>query len=64
MGFSYRQAIGDLIFALTICRPDIAVPVIRLSHYYLSCPAPEHYKAVKAVLVCYLNATHDDGLVH
>ena len=51
MGFSYRQAIGDLIFALTICRPDIAVPVIRLSHYYLSCPAPEHYKAVKAVFV-------------
>jgi hypothetical protein len=23
MGFSYRQAIGELIFALTICRIDI-----------------------------------------
>ena len=23
MGFSYRQAIGELIFALTICRPDM-----------------------------------------
>ena len=49
MGFSYRQAIGELIFALTICRPDIAVPVIKLSQY-ASRPAVEHYKAVKAVL--------------
>jgi hypothetical protein len=62
MGFSYRQAIGELIFALTICRPDIAVPVIKLSQY-ASRPAPEHYKAVKAVFV-YLNATRDDGLVY
>jgi hypothetical protein len=62
MGFSYRQAIGELIFALTICRPDIAVPVIKLSQYS-SRPAPEHYKAVKAVFV-YLNATREDGLVY
>jgi hypothetical protein len=62
MGFSYRQAIGELIFALTICRPDIAVPVIKLSQC-ASRPAPEHYKAVKAVFV-YLNATREDGLVY
>ena len=62
MGFSYRQAIGELIFALTICRPDIAVPVIKLSQY-ASRPAVEHYKAVKAVFV-YLNATREDGLVY
>jgi hypothetical protein len=62
MGFSYRQAIGEVIFALTICRPDIAVPVIKLSQY-ASRPAPEHYKAVKAIFV-YLNATRDDGLVY
>jgi hypothetical protein len=62
MGFSYRQAIGELIFALTICRPDIAVPVIKLAQY-ASRPAPEHYKAVKAVFV-YLNATREDGLVY
>jgi hypothetical protein len=62
MGFSYRQAIGELMFALTICRPDIAVPVIKLSQH-ASRPAPsEHYKAVKAVFV-YLNATREDGLV-
>jgi hypothetical protein len=62
MGFSYRQTIGKLIFALTICRPDIAVPVIKLSQY-ASRPAPEHYKAVKAVFI-YLNATQEDGLVY
>ncbi len=62
MGFSYRQAIGELIFALTICRPDIAVPVIKLSQY-ASRPAVEHYKAAKAVFV-YLNATREDGLVY
>jgi hypothetical protein len=29
MGFSCRQqAVGDLIFALTVCRPDTAIPVI------------------------------------
>jgi hypothetical protein len=61
MGFSYRQAIGELIFARTICRPDIAVPVIKLSQH-ASRPAPEHCKAVKAVFV-YLNATREDGLV-
>ena len=62
MGFSYRQAIGELIFALTICRPDIAVPVIKLSQY-ASRPAVDHYKAAKAVFV-YLNATREDGLVY
>jgi hypothetical protein len=60
MGFSYRQAIGELIFALTICRPDMAAPVIKLSQH-ASRPALEHCKAVKAVFVC-LNATRDDGL--
>ena len=63
MGFSYRQASGEIIFALTICRPDIAVPVIIKLSQHASRPAPEHYKAVKAVFV-YLNATHEDGLVH
>ena len=50
IGFSYCQAIGELIFALTMCWPDIAVPVIKLSQY-ASCPAVEYYKAVKALFV-------------
>jgi hypothetical protein len=33
MEFSYRQAIGELIFAMTICRLDISPAVIKLSQY-------------------------------
>jgi hypothetical protein len=62
MGFSCRQAMGELMFALAVCRPDVAVPVIKLSqHAFL--PAPEHCKAVKAAFAC-LNATREDGLAH
>jgi hypothetical protein len=60
MGFSYRQGIGELIFALTICRIDISIAVITLSQYSAS-PAKEHYQAVKAVFV-YLWHTKSDGI--
>jgi hypothetical protein len=60
MGFSYRQGIGELIFALTICRIDISIAVITLSQYAAN-PAKEHYQAVKAVFV-YLWHTRSDGL--
>ena len=30
MGFSYRQCIGELIYALTICRVNISVAIITL----------------------------------
>jgi hypothetical protein len=60
MGFSYRQGIGELIFALTICRIDISIAVITLSQYAAN-PAKEHYQAVKAVFV-YLWHTRNDGL--
>jgi hypothetical protein len=62
MGFSYRQAIGELIFALTICRIDISVAVITLSQYSEN-PAKEHYQATKAVFV-YLWHTKDDGIYY
>jgi hypothetical protein len=61
MGFSYRQAISELIFALAMCRPDIAVPVVKLSQC-ASRPAVEHCKAAKAVFA-HLNTTREDGLV-
>ena len=32
-GFSYRQAIGELIYAMVTCRPDISFPLIKLSQY-------------------------------
>jgi hypothetical protein len=33
MNFNYRQAIGELIFAMITCRPDISFPLIKLSQY-------------------------------
>jgi hypothetical protein len=42
MGFGLRQAIGESIFALTACWPDIAVPVIEVSQCAPR-PAPERH---------------------
>ena len=33
MGFGYRQAIGELIYAMVTCQPDISFPVIKLAQY-------------------------------
>ena len=62
MGFSYRQAIGELIFAMTICRLDISPAVIKLSQYSAA-PAKCHYQAAKAVFT-YLYATKNDGIYY
>jgi hypothetical protein len=32
-GFGYRQAVGEIIYALVTCRPDISYPIIKLSQY-------------------------------
>ena len=60
VGFKYRNATGELIFAMITCRADISFPVIKLTQYN-SNPAIEHYEAVKKVFR-YLNATITDGL--
>jgi hypothetical protein len=62
MGFSYRQAIGELIFAMTVCRLDIATAVIKLSQYSAN-PTKAHYQAAKQVFV-YLYATRERGLYY
>lgn len=62
MGFSYRQAIGELIYAMTICRIDISSAVIKLSQYSDN-PSKCHYQAVRAVFI-YLNATKSDGIYY
>ena len=59
-GFSYRQAIGELLFAAVTCRPDVLYSVIKLSQYSNSLAAT-HYAAVKRVFR-YLRSTLDDGL--
>ena len=60
MGINYRQAIGELIFLMVTCRPDISYPLIKLSQYS-SNPAAEHYHAVKH-LFKYIKATKSEGI--
>ena len=59
-GFKYRRAIGELLYAMVTCRPDISFPVIKLSQYSIN-PADEHYLAVQQ-LYLYLRDTIEDGL--
>ena len=60
MGFKYRRAIGELLYTMVTCRPDISFPVMKLSQYSTH-PAEEHYLAVKQ-LYLYLRDTFDDGI--
>jgi hypothetical protein len=60
MGFSYRQAIGELIFAMTMGRVDMSHPIIKLSQCSAH-PSKAHHQAVKQIFIC-LNATRDHGL--
>ena len=62
LGFSYRQAIGELIYALVTCRPDISFAAIKLSQYSAS-PALCHFNAVKDIFR-FLKATKDDGIYY
>jgi hypothetical protein len=62
MKFNYRQAIGELIYAMVTCRPDISYPLIKLSQYSTN-PAREHYEAVKE-LYYYLKYTINDGIYY
>ena len=61
-GFSYRMAIGELIYALVVARLDISFPVIKLSQYSAS-PATTHYQAILHVFA-YLNNTREEGLIY
>ena len=60
MGLNYRQAIGELIFLMITCRPDISFPLIKLSQYSVN-PAKDHYEAVKQIFR-YTKATRTDGI--
>lgn len=60
MGFNYRQVIGELIYAMVTCRPDISFPLIKLSQYS-SNPAKEHYEAAANILY-YLRCTKHEGI--
>ena len=62
IGFSYRQAIGEIIYALVTCRPDISFAAIKLSQYS-ACPSKIHFDAVKDIYR-YLRATKEDGIYY
>ena len=48
MGFSYRSAIGELLFAYVLFHPDIGYDMTELSKFSHN-PARCHYIAVKRV---------------
>ena len=60
MGFGYHHAIGELIYALVTCHPDISYAVIKLSQY-LTKPSRIHFEALKNIYR-YLNQTMDNGI--
>ena len=61
-GFGYRQAIGEMIYALVTCRPDISYAVTKLSQYSTR-PARIHFEACKHVYK-YLHATKNEGIYY
>ena len=60
--FSYRQAIGEILYALVTCRMDISFALTKLSQYSTK-PARVHFEAV-AALYRYLHATENDGIYY
>ena len=61
MKFSYRQALGEILYAMVTCRPDISVSITKLSQYSQN-PAEVHYLTLKNVFR-YLRCTKNDGLI-
>jgi dUTPase len=62
LGFGYRQAVGEIIYAMVTCRPDISFAIIKLSQYSVK-PGAIHYEALKH-LYKYLMHTKDDGIYY
>jgi len=60
MRFSYRSGVGELIYALVTCRPDISHAVVRCAQNCIH-PHEIHFHAVKHILK-YLYLTKTDGL--
>ena len=61
-GFSYRQEIGELIYAMVTCRPGISFPLTKLSQYSDK-PAEMHFKAVNG-LYSYLKKTPEESIYY
>eukprot|EP00986_Skeletonema_menzelii_P015723 scaffold12494_cov159-Skeletonema_menzelii.AAC.1 len=59
-GFNYRTAIGELIYAMVSCRPDLSYAVTKCAQFS-ACPHQKHYDGVKNILR-YLYHTRHDGI--
>jgi len=62
MQIKYRGSVGELIWAMTTCRPDIAFTSVKLSQSN-SRPAEIHYHGLKHA-IRYLYTTKTDGLYY
>jgi hypothetical protein len=60
MGFGYRKAIGELIWPMTTCRPDLSQEVVKCSQASAA-PTETHFIAIKSIF-WYLAATSNDGI--
>ena len=60
MGIKYRNVLGELIFALVTCRPEISYAVVKCAQA-TTAPHEIHYHALKHLLK-YLYSTMDDGI--
>lgn len=59
-GFGYRSGIGEIIYAMVTCRPDVSTTTVLCSQHS-ACPAEIHYHAVRHAIK-YLYVTRDDGI--
>ena len=62
MQINYRTGVGEIIWAMTTCRPDIAFTSVKLSQSN-SAPHQLHYHGLKHTIK-YLYATRDDGIYY
>jgi KUP system potassium uptake protein len=62
VSYSYRQVLGEIIYAYVVCRLDIGYAATILSRFSQA-PAREHYKALKDI-VKYLWCTVDWGIIY
>ena len=60
MGIKYRNGLGELIYALVTCRPDLSYAVVKCAQATV-CPHEIHYHALRHIMK-YLYTTRDDGL--
>jgi hypothetical protein len=60
MNLSYHSGVGELIWAMTTCCPDLAYVSVKLSQAN-SCPHKHHYHGLCHALK-YMYMTRDDGL--